>query len=184
MWACGYAVTYGLMTWLPSLFTKIYHLPVADANAYGLYSQLVGNAGSIVCAFVIDILGRRRFYTIAFLGSFLSLGSFWLLAADTATAMFICGAFSQFFISGIAISLYIYTAELYPTRIRAFGTSIATAWLRLASAIAPSAIGFLLAETSIQNVFLVFSGIALIGGVTTLLFATETTNRHLEELSP
>jgi MFS transporter, putative metabolite:H+ symporter len=184
MWACGYAVTYGLMTWLPSLFRTIFHLSVADSNAYGLYSQLVGNAGSIVCAFVIDVLGRRRFYTIAFLGSFISLGSFWLFADNTPTAMFLCGACSQFFISGIAISLYIYTAELYPTRIRAFGTSIATAWLRLASAIAPSAIGFLLATTTIQNVFLVFSGIALLGGLVTLVFATETTNRHLEELSP
>ncbi|MDB5411452.1 MAG: major facilitator superfamily protein, partial [Rhodospirillales bacterium] len=184
MWACGYAVTYGLMTWLPSLFTKIYHLPPAEANAYGLYSQLVGNAGSIVCAFVIDIVGRRRFYTTAFFGSFASLGAFWLFAADTPTSMFICGAISQFFISGIAISLYIYTAELYPTRIRAFGTSIATAWLRLASAIAPSAIGFLLATTTIQNVFLVFAGIALLGALVTLFFATETTNRHLEELSP
>jgi putative MFS transporter len=184
MWACGYAVTYGLMTWLPSLFTKIYHLPVSEANTYGLYSQLVGNVGSIVCAFIIDILGRRRYYTMAFLGSALALGSFWLLAPNTPTAMFICGALSQFFISGIAISLYIYTAELYPTRIRAFGTSLATAWLRFASMIAPTTIGFLLATTSIQNVFLVFSGIALIGGLVTIFFATETTNRHLEELSP
>ena len=41
--------------------------------------------------------------------------------------------------------LYLYTPEIYPTRMRAIGTGAATCWLRLASAAGPLLVGYLVA---------------------------------------
>jgi putative MFS transporter len=73
---------------------------------------------------------------------------------------------------------------MYPTRMRVFASSIASAWMRLASTIGPSLVGFMLVHSSPRWVFAVFAVVALIGGVVMLLFSTETSGRVLEEISP
>jgi putative MFS transporter len=95
-----------------------------------------------------------------------------------------CSSASFFFISTISLILYLYTTELYPTRIRAFGCSIASAWLRLASAIGPNVVAYMLTSHGVRSVFLLFGSIALLGCLVTALGATETKGRLLEEISP
>jgi putative MFS transporter len=79
--------------------------------------------------------------------------------------------------------LYLYTPEIYPTRIRAIGTGLATSWLRAASATAPALVGLVLAKDGINTVFLMFAGMTVVGLVAALGMI-ETTNRSLEEISP
>src|SRR5262249_39799019 len=91
---------------------------------------------------------------------------------------------SFFFITWLAISLSTYTAELYPTEMRALGCGVGNAWLRFASVICPYLVGWLLPVFGINSVFLMFGSFALVGGIVTVLFAIETRGRVLEELSP
>jgi len=84
----------------------------------------------------------------------------------------------------IAFSLYLYSAELYPTRLRAVGTGFGSAWLRAGSSIGPILVGSIVADLGIQYVFAAFAAVAIIGGLVTLLFAIETKGRVLEDLSP
>ena len=84
----------------------------------------------------------------------------------------------------IAFSLYLYSAELYPTRLRAIGTGFGSAWLRAGSSIGPAMVGLLMADFGIRYVFAAFAAVAVAGGVITLLFAIETKGQVLEELSP
>ena len=92
---------------------------------------------------------------------------------------------SIFFISTLAISLATYTAELYPTEMRALGCGVGYAWLRAASVLAPYMVGLILSSGGgITVVFLIFAAFALLGGLVTLVFAVETRGLVLEELSP
>ncbi|MFD4249061.1 MFS transporter [Amycolatopsis thermoflava] len=84
----------------------------------------------------------------------------------------------------IAFSLYLYSAELYPTRLRAVGTGFGSAWLRAASSAGPLLVGFVVAGLGIRYVFAAFAVVALIGGVVTIRHAIETKGQVLEELSP
>jgi putative MFS transporter len=59
----------------------------------------------------------------------------------------------------------------------------ATAWLRLASMIGPTTVGYLIAS-GLQSVFLSFGLIVLVTAIVTALFAVETKKRLLEQLSP
>ena len=84
-----------------------------------------------------------------------------------------------------AIGCYLYTPELYPTRMRAWATSMGSSFNRLGSFIAPSMVGFLLAEYgSIAIVFAMFSVVALFGAVVMWTLGEETKRRTLEEISP
>ena len=92
-------------------------------------------------------------------------------------------AAAYFCISTINIGAYLYTPELYPTRTRAIGVGLATAWLRLASMIGPTAVGFMVAG-GLQSVFWMFAGAAIFAAIVTGAFAIETKGRVLEEVSP
>ena len=79
--------------------------------------------------------------------------------------------------------LYLYTPEIYPTRMRAIGTGAATCWLRLASAAGPVLVGYLVGASGTAAVFLMFAAAGVIGGVAAVGML-ETRNRRLEELAP
>ena len=90
---------------------------------------------------------------------------------------------SNFFVSAINLGVYLYTPELYPTRVRALAVGTATAWLRLASMIGPTTVGFMIAS-GLNAVFLAFGVVTLVTAIVTALFAIETKKRVLEEISP
>ena len=73
---------------------------------------------------------------------------------------------------------------MYPTRVRALGSGAATAWLRIASILGPLIVGSLVANEGVANAFLVFGLVVLLASAVVGLFATETSDRLLEEVSP
>lgn len=80
----------------------------------------------------------------------------------------------------ITFSLYLYSAEIYPTRLHAIGTGLGSAWLRLGSTVGPMLTGWTIAYA---GDFVVFAVVLLIGALVTIFFAVETKGRVLEELS-
>ena len=90
---------------------------------------------------------------------------------------------AYFFITTINLGVYLYTPELYPTRVRALGVGTATAWLRFASMIGPNIVGAMIAG-GLQPVFLTFAAMAGFAAIVTAAFAVETKGRVLEEVSP
>ena len=78
--------------------------------------------------------------------------------------------------------LYLYTPEIYPTRMRAIGTGAATCWLRLASAAAPLLVGYLVDAKGTGAVFLTFAAAGVIGALAATRMI-ETVNRRLEDLA-
>jgi MFS transporter, putative metabolite:H+ symporter len=98
--------------------------------------------------------------------------------------LLVLAGLSYAIVQTITFSLYLYSAEIYPTRLRAIGTGVGSAWLRLGSSSGPILVGWIIAAFGIQYVFGVFACVVLVGAVVTALFATETKGRALEELSP
>lgn len=184
LWFSAYLTTYGLTTWLPSIYTSVYHLPLQRAFGYSLGTTAAGLVGALVCALLIDRLGRRFWLAGALMMAGVFLGVLWLLGRPTALDVLLWSALAYLFTSSVSLAVYLYTPELYPTRMRALGSSIASAWARLASITGPLLVGVLLARYSLAWVFLVFGAVCLMGGVTTALFSTETRERLLEEVSP
>ncbi|MES2263663.1 MAG: MFS transporter [Pseudomonadota bacterium] len=183
LWASSYFIANGINNWLPSLYKTVYHMPLQEALRMASLSNVLSACAVLACALLIDRVGRRKWA----LGSFLICGS--LLAA-----LGIFGADSPYRVMALASSayavmgtttvlLYLYTPEIYPTRMRAIGTGLATSWLRAASAAAPAMVGLVLTGQGIATVFLMFACVAVVG-MCAAYRMIETTNRALEEIAP
>ena len=184
LWVCVYMINNGLITWLPTLYKQVFQLPLQTSLAYGWITSGVGVIASIVCALLIDKVGRKPWYSTAFLVATVPLLTLTWLGATSATEVLILVTATYAVLQTIAFSLYLYSAELYPTRLRAVGTGFGSAWLRAGSSIGPIMVGWIVGDFSIRYVFTALAAVALVGGLATLLFAIETKGRVLEELSP
>jgi putative MFS transporter len=184
LWVCVYMINNGLVTWLPTLYRQVFHLPLQTSLAYGWITSGVGVIASIICALSIDWAGRKPWYATAFLFGAVPLLILSWLGATSAMEVLILATAAYAILQTIAFSLYLYSAELYPTRLRAVGTGFGSAWLRAGSSIGPILVGSIVADLGIQYVFAAFAAVALVGGLITVLFAIETKGRVLEELSP
>jgi putative MFS transporter len=184
LWFCAYMVNNGLITWLPTLYKQYFKLPLETSLAYGWTTSGVGVIASIVCALLIDKVGRRRWYACAFLLATLPLVALTAVGATSAVEVLILATTAYAILQTVTFSLYLYSSELYPTRLRAVGTGFGSAWLRAGSSLGPLLVGFVVGDFGIRYVFSAFAAVALVGGVVTLLLAIETRGRVLEELSP
>lgn len=184
LWICVYMINNGMVTWLPTLYKQVFQVPLQTALAYGWITSGVGVIASIICALLIDKVGRKSWYATAFLVATLPLVGLTVMGATSALQVLVFATTAYAILQTIAFSLYLYSAELYPTRLRAMGTGFGSAWLRAGSAVGPLLVGLVVADFGIRYVFSAFAVVALIGGLVTLIFAIETKGKVLEELSP
>jgi putative MFS transporter len=183
IWYCAYFVNYGLSIWLPTVYRTVFKLPLDQSLRYGLITQAMGLIGTLICALAIDHVGRRLWFALSFAGAAAALAVLASHPTPTAEQVLAYMTVAYFFVSSINIGVYLYTPELYPTRVRAIGVGTATAWLRLASIIGPTVVGMMIAS-GLSAVFVTFAAAAGIAAVITGMFAVETKGRVLEEASP
>jgi putative MFS transporter len=184
MWSASFLLSKNLIIWLPSLYGTVYHVPVQQALNYGIVTTVLSLAAAAITACVIDSWGRKWLMTGAFVGAALSLLTLYPLAATGPMAVVVLGNAAAFFISITSFALYLYTPELYPTRIRALGTSVATFWVRVTSMVSPLLIGYMVPRFGIAAMFLLFAVCALVGGVACGVGAVETRGQTLEAIAP
>jgi len=146
MWFCCFSTTYGLLSWLPTLYKTVLHLSLAQSLNYGLITQIVGVGGSATLALLVDRVGRKPLLTIGFFVNGVALLALFFTGVTTATSLLTFVSIGSFFISAVAIGINLYTPELYPTRIRALGNSIGGAWQRVAAGIGPNVVAGLLGD--------------------------------------
>jgi putative MFS transporter len=183
IWFSAYLINYGLAVWLPTLYRTVFRLPLEVSLQYGLITQAAGLVGTLICAFMIDRVGRRPWFAFAFFAAGAALVALWQHGADRAETVLIYVTAAYFFVSTINIGVYLYTPELYPTRVRSLAVGVASAWLRLASIIGPSVVGMMVGS-GLQSVFLAFGAVSIVTAGVVALFAIETKGRVLEEVSP
>ena len=162
MWFCCFSTTYGLTTWIPTLYKTVFNLPLSQALGYWLDRGVAGILGALLCAFNIDRIGRasgcRR--AVVRRRDAVDLAAWARPAPPCPWSSFRSAASScRAWRSG----LNLYTAEIYPTRIRAFASSIGGAWQRVAAASGPIVVAYLLTGVGLNAVFAYFGVIAVIG---------------------
>ncbi len=184
IWIGAYFVSYGLNAWAPSLYRTVYHLPVDKALQYGLFTSAVGLCSSALTIWMIEAVGRRPMLIMSLSGCAAFLLCFIFLPQLSAFGTWIMTTAGFFFLGFALLSLATYTAEIYPTHLRALGGGVASAWQRGASMVGTTVVGFILPHWGINAVFVMFGLFALMGATAAIFFAIETRAQVLEELSP
>ncbi len=183
LWSCAYFVSNSLNNWMPSLYNTVYHLGLKQSLRAASMLNVAQVAVLLVCAFAIDRTGRRNWTIASFLVSAALLAILGFGAGESATRVMLLGTLSYGVIGSANAVLYLYTPEIYPTRMRAIGTGLSTSWLRISSAIGPAIVGVIVSKQGVGPVFWMFSGVAVVGAVAALGMI-ETRDRRLEDIAP
>lgn len=187
-WFAAFFITYGFTVWLPTLYVKLGGLATSVSLELTLVTSAVQIVVVYVAAFLIDRIGRKP----------LLVGGFAIMAVGTAfgtigvsvlhltawPVLFAAGVITAMGASLPATILYIYTAELYPTRMRAWGSATGSSLARFASILSPLVISQILAAGGgVSWVFGSLLLVAVLGLAVLIGFGVETRNRTLEELA-
>jgi putative MFS transporter len=182
LWFCAYFIANSLNNWLPSLYNTVYHLGLRPALRAASMTNVAQVIVLLICAFSIDRIGRRNWTVASFIAGAALLGILGWLASQSVSSVMILATFSYGLIGSTNAVLYLYTPEIYPTRMRAIGTGLATSWLRLASAVGPALVGFLVGAKGIGAVFLMFAAVGIVGALAATRMI-ETRGQRLEEIA-
>jgi len=182
LWSTAFLIANSLNNWMPTLYTTVYHLDLPQALRAASMTNVAQVALVLLCAMVIDRTGRKYWMMGAFGCGAVLLSVLAFGGTQNVSWVIVFSTLSYGLIGSIAAVVYLYTPEIYPTRMRAIGTGVATSWLRVASAIGPTLIGFMLAKGGVDSVFLMFAGVAVLGLVASTQMI-ETRNRRLEDIA-
>ncbi len=184
LWICCFGISYGVGTWLPSIYRSVFKLPLQQSLSYGLIQTAATLVGTLITVFAIDLVGRRPLFLLGLLGTALPLLSFLVIDAVSAESVLIRICITYFFLAALVLSLGMYTAEIYPNNMRALGSGVAAGWQRSAAALGPLIVGSLLPGMGLNAVFVFFGCVATVGFAVCIFFVIETKGRVLEQLSP
>lgn len=183
LWFLTMFVSFGLTTWVPSIYVKAFHIPINRAMTYSAMASILIFLTLASSGFLIDRYGRRPF---ALCGLFVTAATLLLLAGSGATqeyavvALVTTGKVAIFFGTYV---LWPYTAETYPTDLRALALGYAASVGRGASMVTPLFVGFVLDRgASIDIVFAGFGLCALAAGLLWVTRTRETAGLRLETI--
>jgi MFS transporter, putative metabolite:H+ symporter len=187
-WFCGYFILYGFSTWLPTLYVRLGGLPAKNALALTALASTLYLVEIYVFALTVDRVGRKPWFVGGFAVA-VAGGAFGVIAiAAHATAWPVllgAGLLMGLGITPVTAGLYLYTPELYPTRMRAWATATGSSLNRVASAAGPILVGALLsAGLGLGSVFAMFGVVAAVGLGVMAWLGIETKQRVLEDLAP
>ncbi len=183
LWFSAFFVANGLNNWLPSLYSTVYKLPLRESLRAASLTNVAQVLLLLVCALWIDRIGRKAWTAAAFLAGGLCLAILGFSGAHDVAAVIVLSTLSYGIIGSANAVLYLYTPEVYPTRMRVIGTGLATSWLRIASAVSPTVVGFMVAADGIRSVFLLFAATSILG-IWAAMRMIETRDQRLEEIAP
>ncbi len=189
MWFSSYFISNGFQSWAPTLYMKIGGLPTSAALLLTIFGGAVQLATCYIVAVSVDKHGRRPWFA----GGFALAAAAAILGAIVTgplglrgwQPLLVCGVIMSIGTGANSLGVYLYTPELYPTRMRAWATATGSSMNRLGSFIAPSIVGWLLAVYgNIALAFTLFAVVASFAAAVVWFFGEETKRRVLEELSP
>jgi len=183
LWAATFFIANGLNLWMASFYRSTYRLSLQDSLLAASLTNVAQVLALVLCVFTIDRIGRRRWAVASFIlgGSLLAILG--MIGAGNVASVMVLATLAYGAIGSTNAVLYLYTPEIYPTRLRALGTGLGTAWLRLASMAGPVAVGAVLGAHGIAAVFLMFAAVSVLGAVVASQMI-ETRGRRLEEIAP
>lgn len=182
IWFTVAFTNFGLTTWAPSIFVTVYNIPLADALRYAALTPILFLVATPFIGATMDRFGRRPYAITGCIaaGSALLLLAFFRFDTPVLVALVVIGTL------GSSLSSFIqwpYTAESYPTHLRAVGMGVCSSMARAASMLTPLFVGVILnTGAAIALVYSAFAAFAF-GAASLWVFATqETARRKLETI--
>jgi putative MFS transporter len=183
LWFLTMFASFGMTTWIPTIYAKIYHFPVARALTYSAIGSTVIFIALVLSGFLIDKFGRRPFSVGGLAVTaimLLSLAAFRPTQAEIIVTMVVLAHLGTFF---GAFVVWPYTAETFPTNVRALAVGYGSSIGRGASMLMPIFVGYVLNKGApIEIVFGMFGLCALVAFLCWVFLTRETRGKPLDAI--
>ena len=174
-------VFYSIQTFMPTVVSSM-GFTLTSAFVFTAVIVAVSIPGKLLEAWVVERWGRRP--VIITFGLVAAIAALLFGFTRGVVPVLLVGGLMSFFGIGADPAVKVYTAESYPTAIRATGTSITEGVGRLLSGVAgPSLIPLLLAAGGVVAVYSLVGAVALVAVVVVFCFGQETRGRSLESIT-
>ncbi|NRQ39710.1 MFS transporter [Nonomuraea sp. NN258] len=168
---------WGLQTWLPTLLQNR-GLTMSASLGFAALSALMMIPGYVSASLLTGRFGRKKVFLVYVVAAV--LGGLWFATAETMTGLYLGNFVLSFFSLGAWGVWNTWNGEFYPTALRGTGYSWATASQLVATAVAPSAVGALLAgATGFTATMLIINAFMVVTALLALPLP-ETEGRELE----
>jgi putative MFS transporter len=174
-------VFYSIQTFMPTVVASM-GFTLTSAFAFTAIIVVVSIPGKLAEAWLVERWGRRP--VIIVFGTLAAVAALVFGFSSGAVMVLLVGCVMSFFGIGVDPAVKVYTAESYPTSIRAAGTSVTEGIGRLFSGvIGPSLIPLLLDVAGVGAVYALIGAVAMVAVVTVAIFGHETKGRALEAIA-
>jgi MFS transporter, putative metabolite:H+ symporter len=174
-------VFYSIQTFMPTVVTS---MGFTLTSAFAFTAVIVGVSlpGKLLEAWLVERWGRRP--VIITFGAVAGLAALAFGFTRGALPVLVVGCVMSFFGIGADPAVKVYTAESYPTPIRATGTAVTEGFGRLLSGvIGPSLVPALLVIGGVTAVYALVGAVALLAVVVVAVCGEETRGQTLETIT-
>ncbi|MGZ0153036.1 MFS transporter [Kribbella sp. WER1] len=154
---------------------------ITKSLAFTMVMNLGSLFGAAAATWAALRLPRRVVITGGAVAACAAALAFGFLAKSPALVL-ILGALFQFFVLLLNSTIFAWAPELYPTRVRAFGTAMVAVQGNVAGAFVPIGAGLLLDHAGVVAVFVLIAAMYCVMAVASR-FAPETHGRSLEDIN-
>ena len=171
---------YGFVLWLPSILSTIFHLSLVTTFTYTLYVALAAIAGRVFAFWTIERFGRKQLFYVGF-----GIGGIAALLFGTIqdpTLLVACACLMSFLYEQGVAGTVVWTAELYPSHVRATAVSWSTGFGRISSALSPIVFGWFVSHQMYYGVYITMAVSFWIAVALVYFLGVETKGKSLQEL--
>ncbi len=177
-------VNWGFLTWLPTILRDFLHMDGRVANRLLAKSALFAVPGCALVAWLYGLWSSKKTMVLFAVGTTAVLAAFSTVKAGAGsgeivglTVLLLIG------LSGMIAMLSPYSAELYPTQLRATGTGVTASSSKAGGIFGPSAVAFILTfSPGLAVPALTLTVPLLLAAVVLWLNGKETSGKRLEEM--
>ncbi|MER5612371.1 MFS transporter [Streptomyces sp. NPDC002215] len=177
MWVTGLLAYSAYNTWTPTLLSET-GLELDDSLLLSAVLATAAPLGALVAVPLIDRWDRRRTQLALGVLTAATLLLFGLVRAPAAVLVLGC-LVSLLFQMAVPF-LQVYSAEIFPTRIRALGSGTANALSRICNFAAPLMVAAVFNGLGYTAVFTFLAALSVVGGCVAAVFGPRTTGVSLE----
>ncbi len=176
----GYFGYYGFVLWLPTIMSNVYGLSLAKTFTFTFYVAIAAILGRMTAFYTIERFGRKQLFYVGFgLGGFAAL-LFGLIENPSYLVIGAC-ILSYLYEQAVAGSV-VWTAELYPSKVRATASCWSTGAGRLSSAASPIVFGYFMANHMYYGIYITMAVFFWIACALVYFLGVETKGKSLDEV--
>lgn len=171
---------YGFVLWLPTILATVYGLSLAKTFTFTFFVAIAAILGRLTAFYTIEKFGRKQLFYVGFgLGGIAAL-LFGLIKDPSYLVVGAC-ILSFLYEQGVAGTV-VWTAELYPSKVRATATCWSTGAGRLSSAASPIVFGYFMANQMYYGIYVTMAAFFWIAVALVYFLGIETKGKSLEDI--